>query len=146
MSAKCFMLSLERFFGRRGFPKFVLSDNFSTFIKVRTDLTQFLSEIKKFAYDLEITWVFSPEYAPWYNGISESLVKSVKTPLKKTLSHVHVSFEEKTTILCKIEFILNNRPLIILENSDIDCQPLTPFSLMGGGKVISNLPPFTNFL
>ena len=141
MSAKCFMLSLERFFGRRGFPKFVLSDNFSTFIKVRTDLTQFLSEIKKFAYDLEITWVFSPEYAPWYNGISESLVKSVKTPLKKTLSHVHVSFEEKTTILCKIEFILNNRPLIILENSDIDCQPLTPFSLMGGGEVISNLPP-----
>ena len=56
-------------------------------------------------------WTFNLEKAPWWGGVFERLVKSVKRCLKKTIRGARLTYEELLTVISEVEMILNCRPL-----------------------------------
>ena len=85
---------LKRFISRRGMPRIVFSDNGKTFKG---------SRLKTFLHFHRITWQFNVPRAPWWGGVFERMVRSVKRCLKKTLGNARVTYEEFETALIEVE-------------------------------------------
>ena len=81
-----------------------------------------------------IEWINILSKAPWYGGVYERLIKSVKRCLKKTLRNSKVTSAELYTLVVKIEGTLNNRPLTNL-SADEFYKALTPNHLICGRKL-----------
>jgi len=124
-SADALIRILERFFNRYGAPRAILSDNGSNFT---AKLTQ------DYVHSRFIQWSFNTEAAPWQGGIFERLVQSTKRILRKCLRKEVLTHDELSTLLKKIENILNNRPITHVYDSEIG-QPLTPNHLIYGRKI-----------
>ncbi|XP_066929853.1 uncharacterized protein [Clytia hemisphaerica] len=116
---------LERFFNRYNAPKVINSDNGSNFTSNAT---------QDFAKSRFIRWKFNIEAAPWSGGVFERLVQSTKRVLRKSLRKEILTCDELSTLLKRIENILNNRPLTHIYDSEIT-QPLTPNHLIYGRKI-----------
>ena len=101
-----------------------LSDNGGAFIAKDTQV---------YVAERNIKWKFSLAKAPWYGGIWERLVQSVKRALKRVVSRSILSFSEIQTVLLEIEAILNSRPLCTLFDDDME-EPLTPNHLLFGHR------------
>jgi hypothetical protein len=131
-----FLAALERFISRRGKPQLMLSDNGTNFVGARSELealhNQFQSEAQKLAIatycaDRSIQWKFIPPRSPHFGGLWESGVKSVKFHLKRIVGGQGTfDYEELYTILCRIEGILNSRPITPASSDTRDLEPLTP--------------------
>nr|XP_018913405.1 PREDICTED: uncharacterized protein LOC109041495 [Bemisia tabaci] len=113
-----FLLALQRFVSRRGIPLTIYSDQAKTFIGARNNLRQPLlfennlpAEILNYLQEKQVEWKFIPSYSPNFGGLWESCVKSFKHHFSKTVTTNVLHFEEFSTILNKIEAILNSRPL-----------------------------------
>ena len=150
MSTFHFLLAFKRFIGRRGLPRICISDNYSTFKRVNSDLQQGWKHLKStefndYLIDKKIEWKFIVQYAPFWGGFYERMVRSVKTPLKKILNNSKVETEEMRTILIEIEMILNNRPLTYMHNSPDEVSPLTPSHFLVGRR-LDCLPPIYEHL
>ena len=65
----------------------------------------------------------------------ERTVRSVKRCLKKAIDLRKVTFEELNTILIDIEAVVNSRPLVYVEENDLD-QILTPSHLFCGRRTM----------
>ena len=83
LTSEAFLAALRRFISRRGLPTDISSDNGSNFVGANntlTDLYAFLSlsstqdSICSYTAQQQITWHFSPERAPHFGGLWESLV------------------------------------------------------------------------
>ena len=96
------MKCLSRFISRRGCPSTVLSDNGTNFTAEQT---------QHYASNKFIRWKFNIEGAPWFGGMWERLVSSVKTCIKKAVGVKRITYIELQTLIYEIEQILNNRPL-----------------------------------
>jgi len=83
-----------------------------------------------------VTWHFNPPSAPHFGGIWEAAVKSAKTHLIKLTNNVLLTFEETTTLLCRIEAVLNSRPLTPLANDPSDYEALTPGHFLVGSPIL----------
>ncbi|CAB4006026.1 Tyrosine- phosphatase Lar [Paramuricea clavata] len=86
-----------------------------------------------------IKWKFIVEHAPWQGGWWERLVCSVKEPLHKVLGKSLLLFTELTTVLVKIEAVINSRPLTTVSDNVNDDTPITPAHLAIGRSLV-NLP------
>lgn len=127
--------ALERFIYRRGIPKIIRSDNFSTFKSISRVLE------KRF----NLTWRFNTELAPWHGGYWERLVGCLKGPLKRELGRSVFTHSEFTTILCKVEALVNSRPITLLPSASEDSLPLTPAHFLVGRSLLA-LPSGTPHL
>jgi hypothetical protein len=107
LSTSEFLSAFERFTSRRGMPLTVISDNAKTFKRAAGILSSKRS----------IRWKFITERAPWHGGFWERLVQSVKVPLRKALHRKIIGFEELQTLLCRIECVINDRPITYMEDS-----------------------------
>ena len=83
-------------------------------------------------------WSFNLENAPWWGGVFERMIKSVKRCLRKTIGQAKLTHDELLTALTEVEMIVNSRPLSYLSTEDIE-EPLTPSHLLIGRRVF-NLP------
>ena len=83
-----------------------------------------------------IEWTFNLEKAPWWGGIFERLVQSVKRPLRKILGQAKFSYDELNTALIEVEAIVNSRPLTYITSDDLE-EPLTPSHLIIGRRILS---------
>ena len=72
-------------------------------------------------------------------GWWERMVRSVKEPLRKVLGKSLLSFTELTTVLVKIEAIINSRPLTTVSDDVKDDTPVTPAHLAIGRSLVSLL-------
>ena len=81
-----------------------------------------------------IRWRYNLPKAPWWGGMFERIVRSVKRCLKKTLGKGRLTYEELLTVLTEVEAVINNRPLSYLEENDV-AQPLTPSHLFCGRRL-----------
>lgn len=84
----------------------------------------------------KIQWTFNVERAPWWGGIFERLIRSVKRCLKKTIGQANLTYDELLTVVTEAEMIVNSRPLSYITADDFD-EPITPLHLMIGHRILS---------
>lgn len=134
MDTKHFLWALQRFIGRRGICQEMFSDNGTNFVGAEKVLNnqrkQFLKAIEddiipKLAVQ-GIQWHFIPPHSPNFGGLWEANVKSIKYHLKRTMDNTHLTFEELSTLLVRIESCLNSRPICPLSNDVDDLEYITP--------------------
>ena len=138
LSATTFLRSFRRFTARRGKPSLVVSDNGKTFKPAAREITRILNDpgVKRHFAKEHMKWTFNLEKAPWWGGVFERLVRSVKRCLKKTISGARLTYEELLTVITEVEMILNCRPLSYVSGEDIE-EPLTPSHLLCGRRLMS---------
>ncbi|XP_011687493.1 PREDICTED: uncharacterized protein LOC105449810 [Wasmannia auropunctata] len=127
-----FLAAFRRFTSRRGTPTSLLSDNGTNFHGADRELNRSFRALIKdpsltshLAND-SIDWRFIPPSAPYFGGIWEAGVKSVKYHLKRVIGKHLLSIEEFNTLLTQVEACLNSRPIVPLTDDPNDVNPLTP--------------------
>lgn len=133
LSTEAFIATLTRFVSRRGLPSVIRSDcgtNFKGSDRYLKEVVSFLDKSEgHIGQDLSrrgITWIFNPPGCPSWGGLFEAAVKSAKTHLKRVIGETTLTFEELSTLFCKIEAVLNSRPLCPLSSDPNDLEILTP--------------------
>ena len=99
MTAQAFIRSFKRFTSRRGFPVRILSDNAKTKAAAKT-LTKALEgpEAKQYFSDVNVRWSFNLEKAPWWGGVFERMIQTVKRCLRKTIGNARLMYDS-----CKLQ-------------------------------------------
>ena len=117
--------ALTRFFCNRGTPNLILSDNGSQFTS---------GETQRFTTNKGITWRFNLAAVPWWSGLFEMFVRSVKRCLKEILNNLRLDYEYMLTLLAQIQVVINNRPLTFMYDEPGE-EVLTPNHLLFGRKI-----------
>ncbi|XP_075158202.1 uncharacterized protein LOC142231478 [Haematobia irritans] len=145
LTTEAFLSTFNQFTGRRGFPSKMFSDNGTNFVgasrALATEYKIFLKNAQKSIsekYNLHgFSWHFIPPHAPHMGGLWESAVKSMKSHLRKVACNLKFTFEEFSTLLVRIESILNSRPLSPISEDPFELNPLTPGHLLRGSAIIA---------
>lgn len=145
LTTNAFMAALFRFMSRRGQCAHIYSDNGTNFIGAKKELQNYFKAkssgrtIQDAVTDHGIQWHFVPPSAPHFGGLWEAAVKSAKRHLVKMSGSALLNFEEMSTLLCRVEAVLNSRPLTPVSDSPSDYTVLTPGHFLIGGNIM--LPP-----
>ena len=133
-----FLRSFRRFTARRGLPSKIVSDNGTTFKSASKQLAELMNNpgVKQYLAEKRVQWIFNLERAPWWGGLFERMVRSMKRCLKKTIGGSKLTYEELMTVTVEVEMILNSRPLSYVSSEDVD-EPLTPSHLLHGRRLLS---------
>ena len=138
-----FLLKHEEFVARHGAPKSVVSDRGSQLVSAGRVLSRKSSAEDKFSPDkwdwAKITrdnavsnWTFVPIGSQHFNGLPESMVKVLKKTLDLAINPgVVLSYPELVTLLARISYTINSRPLGLIGVSGTSQQedhmsPVTP--------------------
>uniref|UniRef100_A0A2S2PC01 Integrase catalytic domain-containing protein n=1 Tax=Schizaphis graminum TaxID=13262 RepID=A0A2S2PC01_SCHGA len=148
LSTDAFLAAFDRFVGRRGLPSDVYSDCGTNFIGADKQLQTLINSPQG---QLAITtnsrphckWHFNPPSAPHFGGLWEAAVRSTKRLLVRTMSTHVFTYEEFTTVLIRIEAVLNSRPLTPASTDPHDLECLTPGHFLIGQPLLA-VPPRSN--
>ena len=115
-STEKFLMVLTRFVSLRGYPGKVLSDNGTQLKAANEELQKVLKtwdwdELAAFGATKGLQWEFIPADAPWQNGVSEALVKSVKKAITVANGDSTLAFSELQTVCYEAANLVNERPL-----------------------------------
>ena len=130
--------SIRRFTAIRGCPAEIQSDQGSQLIAAAKDIAELVSDwnwetVSEWATNKKIKWTVVPAEGQHQNGLSESLIKSVKRSLKHTIKDHTLTFSQLQMVLFEIANIINSRPIGVISGSDpTDPKPLTPNDLLLG--------------
>lgn len=150
LTAEGFIAALDRFTSRRGLCREIYSDNATNYIGAEnhfSDLYKCLTEgdetekLKSRLADRQITWHHSPPSGPHFNGLSEAGIKSVKFHLHRVMGDEKLTMDSFSTLLCKIEAVLNSRPLCPITADVEELTALTPAHFIIGAPLLS-LPEY----
>ncbi|XP_025192641.1 uncharacterized protein LOC112592702 [Melanaphis sacchari] len=145
LAAEDFLATLSRFMARRGQVSVLYSDNGTNFVGANRILqSQFKAHVKdksvnNFLNSNAIQWKFIPPAAPHFGGLWEASVQSAKRHLYRVSKGILLTYDETTTLLCKVEAALNSRPLTPMSLEPSDLSVLTPGHFLVGGPLM--LPP-----
>ena len=143
-----FLNKHAEFVFRKGRPSSIVSDRGSQLVAAGIVVankelpTNKLDWKKVVSQNYATNWTFVPVGAQHRNGISESTVKVMKKSLGLALNPgVEVTYAEMVTLLAKITYSINTRPLSIADTSPSSQQedvmlPLTPNHLLLGKATI----------
>ena len=130
LSTDSFIVSLRRFFVRRGHVNIIQSDNGTNFIGAVKEINDAIKNHKhdKIIYlnKHQIKWQFNPPLSPWMGDCWESLIKTIKRCLYAMLKNSITTAATLTTVLCEVEYMVNNRPLLPIYGDINDYDVLTP--------------------
>lgn len=138
LSTPDFLQIFARFTGMYGMPKSMHSDNGTNFVGAEKELLIELinlqnSDIAEQLNNQRTKWHFQPPSAPHFGGAHETLVKSVKRALYKTLKIEneapnlrYPNDEGLRTLLFRISGILNSRPLTYVSSDHEETRAITP--------------------
>ncbi|CAK1578880.1 unnamed protein product [Parnassius mnemosyne] len=132
LSTEAYVATLGRFVSRRGLPDLIQSDcgtNYKgtdRYLKEVVVLSSNRTYLGTAMSKKGIQWKFDPSARPHWGGIFEAVVKIAKTHLRRVISETILTFEELATVFCKIEAVLNSRPLCPLSSDPNDLEVLTP--------------------
>lgn len=119
LTSQDFVLAFRRFVSRRGLPSIVYSDNARTF-------KGSIQSLKSLYGPVCPEWKFIAPRSPWWGGWWERLVKSVKSPLKRSLGTSLCTRCELETCLVEVENCINSRPLTFVGDDVQSYNSLTP--------------------
>lgn len=83
-------------------------------------------------------WKFITERAAWQGGFYERLISMIKHHLKRVLGIKLVSKDIFEAITAEIEFVLNNRLIAFVSESDVRQDVLRPIDFLLRSKVIED--------
>ena len=86
-----------------------------------------------------LQWIFTPADAPWQNGVTEALIRSVKRATEFSVGENALTFSELQTILFEIANLLNERPIGRHPTSPEGGAHLCPNDLLLG-RATSRIP------
>ena len=100
---------LRRFVSIRGYPSKLYSDNGSQLVASHEELKDVVKgwsqeQLNEFGVMEGFKWEFTSADAPWQNGISEALVKSVKRAMKAAIGDHVMTFSELQTVCFEAAF------------------------------------------
>jgi len=86
-TAEAFFRSFRRFTARRGLPLKIVSDNGSTFKSASRQIADLMNSlvVRQYLAVKKVEWIFNLEKAPWWEGLFEGMVRSVKRCIEKTI-------------------------------------------------------------
>lgn len=93
-------------------------------------------EVKRYFANVNISWSFNLEKAPWWGVIFERMIQTTKRCLRKTIGSARLTYDELLTSVTEVEMIINSRPLTYQSSEDAE-EPLTPSHLLLGYRVLS---------
>ena len=141
-TAESLVACLGRFCSRRGLPHTIHSDNGSTMVGAKNELSNLYSvlnaqktqdSISSYLLSQKVEWKMTPVKAPHFGGLWEAAVKAAKYHLKREIGMRLYTFDELETILCHAEACLNSRPLGVMASHPVDgLTPLTPGHFLVG--------------
>lgn len=145
LTTDAFLAALDRFLSRRGSGLNLYSDQGKNFIGAARRLKEVHELFMTFEDPLvrdqlsqrEVVWHFNPPLSPNFGGLWEAAIKSVKSHLLRLTFDQSFTFEEFSTILTKIEAILNSRPLCPISPDPEDFDVLTPGHFLVGGPLVA---------
>lgn len=148
LTTAAFLSTFDRFIARRGIPAELYSDLGTNFVgasrelkNISHTLMQSSDELKRFCEEREIIWHFNPPSAPNFGGSWEAAVKSMKHHLKRVTAERPLTYEELSTLLARIEAILNSRPLCPVSSNPSDgFDYLTPGHFLVGAPLLFSRP------
>ena len=116
-----------------------MSDNGTNFIGAERELQETLNgteqnRITNFLSQHSIDWKFNPPSSPWMGGNWEALIRSMKRALKVVIQDFLFTNETLANLMCKVESMLNQRPLIYVINDVNDYECLTPNHFLIGER------------
>ncbi|XP_017796388.1 PREDICTED: uncharacterized protein LOC108577709 [Habropoda laboriosa] len=138
--------ALKRFVARRGKPRHVYSDNGTNFVGAKNEIIQiralllsdeYKNRLRQFLTQENIEWHFSPPRSPHFGGLWETVVRSFKKHLHKTIGAAMFTYEQFYTLIVEIEAILNSRPLIPISSDPNDFLALSPNHFLIGESLAS---------
>ena len=92
--------------------------------KLLKEYNQFLKTAEQHVIDKcsldGLTWIFIPPYEPQMGGLWEAAVKNVKAHLKKLTINLSFTFEEFSTLLIRIEAVLNSLSFLAVSEDPSD--------------------------
>lgn len=146
LSTPALLLAFQRFCARRGTPSTIYSDcgtNLKGASRYLKECATFLNNnsdiISSSAAAVGTVWHFNAPHAPNFNGMAEAGIKSAKNLLLRQVGQRTLTFEEFSTLLCRIEAILNSRPITISSTDPNENHYLTPGHFITGRQMMS--PP-----
>lgn len=141
LSTEAFLAALDRFVSRRGQVNNMYSDCGRNFVGAARHLQEMYAlllsaaekeVVSRALTQREITWHFNPPYAPHFGGLWEAGVKSVKGHIRRSIGIQILTYEEYSTLFCRVESILNSRPLCAISSDPTDYDVLTPNHFLTG--------------
>lgn len=146
LSCECFLAAFDRFVSRRGLCSCLYSDcgtNFIAAAKHLKDVHEYFS--KKECQDKildgltsrSVQWRKLAPNSASMGGLWEAGIKSAKYHLSRAVGDRSLTFEELTTIFCKIEAIMNSRPLCSLSNNPEEFDVLTAGHFLVGQNLLA---------
>jgi len=136
-STEKFLMVLRRFVSLRGYPKKFLSDNGPQLVAANEELKKVTKgwtweQLADFGATEGLEWEFTPADAPWRNGITEALVKSVKKGLTVAIGDNVMTFSELQTVCFEAANLVNERPIGRNPTTVTDGTYLCPNDLLLG--------------
>jgi len=138
LSSDGFLAALDRFTSIRGGVMNIYSDNGPNYIGANKELQAILRDphFLQTCASKGLTWHFIPPSSPNMGGVWESEIKCAKRLLQRSIGKLTLTFEEFSTILHKISFILNSRPLSPLSDDPEEFEALTPGHFIYGTNAV----------
>ena len=133
LSTDSFLCAMRRFLARRGDVRVMRSDRGTNFIGAERELREEVEKlvekndlIQRAALEYKIDWKFNPPHASHFGGAWERMIRTIRKILNALL--IQQSFNEETlhTLMCEVECVINNRPLLPVSLDPRDDAPLTP--------------------
>lgn len=132
--------AISRFASRRGVPKRIVSDNYSSFKSTDATLCELfknidfdqLKQLTGYGYQFSdgIEWIYSPPAGSHFGGCFEIVVKAFKRAFYAIYHRADLTFSEFRTAVAEVESLLNSRPL--MESKTDDVPVLTPAHFLVG--------------
>lgn len=140
LTTDAFLAALDRFVARRGIPSNIYSDCGTNYVGAARQLKALFDDpdLRMQASNrVASTWHFNPPAAPHFGGLWEAAIKSSKHHLRHVIGDQIFTIEELTTLVARVEGILNSRPLTQISSDPNDLCPLTPGHFLIGQPLLA---------
>ena len=94
------------------------------------------SQIHDFVLKRDVKWTFNPPAGSHHGGVWEMCIRTTCKVLNAIMNEQVLDDEGISTLMCKVEGIVNGRPITKLSDDPRDMEPLTPNHLLRAGPTV----------